>query len=141
MVAPDRTRSHSPADRHEVVHSDALHDQELSCTVGLAVQVMRGLRRPATLARQEPIGVAGRLGPGERVAFFRRREGPRPMEMVAEGGFPFEGDPQFESLFLRRRSSGLGRWMRGASVLERPRAKDNSTRENCRQEEFNNRDA
>src|SRR5262249_8257583 len=49
----------SPADRDKVVHADALHDEKLARAVGLAVQVMRGLRRHRTaLARQETIDVA-----------------------------------------------------------------------------------
>jgi len=51
----------SPADRHEVVHANALHDEELARAVGLAVHVMRRLRRyRAALARHEPIDVARR---------------------------------------------------------------------------------
>src|SRR5205085_9938623 len=51
----------SPADRHEVVYPNALHDEELARAIGLAVHVMRGLRRyRAALARQEPMGVARR---------------------------------------------------------------------------------
>src|SRR5215471_10974850 len=49
----------SSADRHEVVHADALHDEEPACGVDLAVHVMRGLRRHRTaLARQETIDMA-----------------------------------------------------------------------------------
>src|SRR5262245_51940380 len=49
----------SAADRHEVIHADALHDEELAWAVRLAVHVMRGLRRQcAALTRHEPIDVA-----------------------------------------------------------------------------------
>jgi hypothetical protein len=70
--APARkSATNSPTDRYEVVHSDVLHDEELSWAVGLAVHGLLGLRRRrATLARQEPVGVAGRLRSGERVACF-----------------------------------------------------------------------
>src|SRR6516225_4527600 len=59
--APWRCRgaTSSPADRHEVVCANALHDEELARAIGLAVHVMRGLRRyRAALAGQEPIDVA-----------------------------------------------------------------------------------
>src|SRR5262244_2898309 len=47
------------SDRHEVIHADALHDEELAWAVRLAVHVMRGLRRQcAALTRHEPIDVA-----------------------------------------------------------------------------------
>jgi len=49
----------SPADRNEVVHADALHDEKLARAIGLAMHLMRGLRRHRTaLARQETIDVA-----------------------------------------------------------------------------------
>src|SRR5215813_7512279 len=49
----------SSADRHEVVHADALHDEKPACGVGLTVHVMRSLRRHrAALARPETIDVA-----------------------------------------------------------------------------------
>ena len=59
--APWRCRgaTSSPADRHEVVYANALHDEELARAIGLAVHVMRGLRRyRAALAGQEPVDVA-----------------------------------------------------------------------------------
>src|SRR5262244_2372204 len=60
MGAGVRTASRSSAaDRHEVIHADALHDEELAWAVRLAVHVMRGLRRQcAALTRHEPIDVA-----------------------------------------------------------------------------------
>jgi hypothetical protein len=49
----------SSTDRNEVVHAHALHDEKPARAVGLAVHVMRGLRRHrASLARQETIDVA-----------------------------------------------------------------------------------
>src|SRR6516165_2377780 len=49
----------SSTDRNEVVHVHALHDEKPARAVGLAVHVMRGLRRHrASLARQETIDVA-----------------------------------------------------------------------------------
>src|SRR6516164_4999757 len=46
----------SSANRHEVVHADALHDEKPACGVGLTVHIMRGLRgHRAALARQETI--------------------------------------------------------------------------------------
>src|SRR4029077_18507071 len=49
----------SPADRHEVIHADALHDEELAWDVRLAVNVMRGLSgHCAPPPRREPIHVA-----------------------------------------------------------------------------------
>ena len=53
------TEPSSSADRNEVVHADALHDEKPARAVGLAVHVMRSLRRHrASLARQETIDVA-----------------------------------------------------------------------------------
>ena len=59
MEVPGATNS--PADRHEVVYANALHDEEPARAIGLTVHVMRGLRwYRAALARQEPIDVARR---------------------------------------------------------------------------------
>ena len=53
--------ANSPADRNEIVHANALHDEELARAIGLAVHVVRRLRRyRAALARQEAIDVAPR---------------------------------------------------------------------------------
>src|SRR6266851_7925284 len=51
----------SPADCNEIVRANALDDEELARAIGLAVHVMRRLRRHrAALARQEAIHVARR---------------------------------------------------------------------------------
>ena len=54
-------RLDSPADRHEVVHANALHDEKLALAIGLAVHVMRRLlRHRAAFARQQPVDVTRR---------------------------------------------------------------------------------
>jgi len=51
----------SPADWHEVVDANPLHDEKLARAIGLAVHVMCRLRRyRAALARQHPVDVARR---------------------------------------------------------------------------------
>ena len=56
---PYRNQPSSSADRNKVVHADALHDEKPARAFGLAVHIMRGLRRHcASLARQETIDVA-----------------------------------------------------------------------------------
>jgi len=51
----------APADRHEVVHANPLHDEKLAGAIGLAVHVMCRLRRyRAALARQQPVDVTRR---------------------------------------------------------------------------------
>ena len=51
----------SPADRHEVVHANPLHDEKLARAIGLAVHVVCRLRRyRAALARQQPVDVTRR---------------------------------------------------------------------------------
>src|SRR5215469_8814737 len=50
----------SPADRHEVVHTNPLYDERLAGAIGVAVHVMRRFRRyRAALARQQPIDMRG----------------------------------------------------------------------------------
>ena len=47
--------ANSPADRNEIVHANALHDEELAWAIALPVHVMRRLRRySAPLARHKP---------------------------------------------------------------------------------------
>src|SRR5215831_16432683 len=51
----------SPADRHEVIDANPLNDEKLARAIGLAVRVMRRLRRyRAAVARQQPVDVAWR---------------------------------------------------------------------------------
>ena len=51
----------SSADRNEVVHADALHDEKLARAIRLPVHIMRGLRwHRAALTRQKTIDVTWR---------------------------------------------------------------------------------